>query len=88
VENLYLNTAKLYDADNRAVFSSDIPFYLDRAKKLGGKTLEEYGWYDGTPVNEGNEFIFVCSKASVHSPPLRGGLICFQWSLRFARGMI
>lgn len=40
VENLYLNTAKLYDADNRAVFSADIPFYLDRAKKLGGKTLE------------------------------------------------
>lgn len=24
VENLYLNTAKLYDADNRAVFSADI----------------------------------------------------------------
>lgn len=40
VENLYLNTAKLYDADNRAVFSADIPFYLDRAKQLGGKTLE------------------------------------------------
>lgn len=40
VENLYLNTAKLYDADNRVVFSADIPFYLDRARKLGGKTLE------------------------------------------------
>lgn len=40
MENLYLNTAKLYDADNRAVFSADIPFYLDRAKNLGGNTLE------------------------------------------------
>lgn len=40
MENLYLNIAKLYDADNRAVFSADIPFYLDRAKKLDGKTLE------------------------------------------------
>jgi SAM-dependent methyltransferase len=40
VENLYLNTAKLYDADNRAVFLADIPFYLERAKKLGGKVLE------------------------------------------------
>ena len=40
MENLYLNTAKLYDADNRAVFSADIPFYLDRAKELGDKTLE------------------------------------------------
>lgn len=39
-ENLYLNTAQLYDADNREVFSADIPFYLDRAKRLGGKALE------------------------------------------------
>ncbi|WP_159881688.1 class I SAM-dependent methyltransferase [Paenibacillus puerhi] len=40
MENLYLNTAKLYDADNRAVFSADIPFYQERANRLGGKTLE------------------------------------------------
>ena len=40
MENLYINTAKLYDADNRAVFSADIPFYLERAKELGGKVLE------------------------------------------------
>lgn len=40
MENLYLNTAKLYDADNRDLFSADIPFYLERANKLGGKTLE------------------------------------------------
>jgi|GEM_PF-7067669 len=24
---------------------------------------EQYGWYDGTPSDEGSEFIFVCSKA-------------------------
>lgn len=40
VENLYLNTARLYDTDNRQVFSEDIPFYLRRAKELGGKSLE------------------------------------------------
>lgn len=39
MENLYRNTAELYDADNRTVFSADISFYLDKAKQLG-KTLE------------------------------------------------
>jgi SAM-dependent methyltransferase len=40
LENLYANSAKLYDADNRSVFSDDVPFYLDRATKLDGKVLE------------------------------------------------
>ncbi|CAM4445743.1 class I SAM-dependent methyltransferase [Paenibacillus tarimensis] len=40
MENLYLNTAALYDADNRAVFTADIPFYVERARKLGGRVLE------------------------------------------------
>lgn len=42
-------------------------FYEKDIKELitaSGFTIdEEYGWYDGTPVHEGNEFIFVCSKA-------------------------
>lgn len=42
-------------------------FYGDDIRKLitsSGFTIDvEYGWYDGTPINEGNEFIFVCSKA-------------------------
>ncbi|MFF2480059.1 class I SAM-dependent methyltransferase [Paenibacillus sp. NPDC058071] len=40
MDNEYSNIAKLYDADNRAVFSADIDFYLKRAGRLGGKTLE------------------------------------------------
>ncbi|MFI2859325.1 class I SAM-dependent methyltransferase [Paenibacillus sp. JSM ZJ436] len=40
MENLYIHTAQLYDADPREVFSADIPFYLDRAKRLGGRVLE------------------------------------------------
>lgn len=40
MNNLYLNTAKLYDSDNRAIFSDDIPFYLNWAQHLGGKVLE------------------------------------------------
>lgn len=40
MENLYQHTAKLYDSDNRDIFSADIPFYLERAKKLGGLVLE------------------------------------------------
>jgi ubiquinone/menaquinone biosynthesis C-methylase UbiE len=35
-----MNTAKWYDADNREVFQADIPFYLERALRLGGNTLE------------------------------------------------
>ncbi|WP_048600780.1 class I SAM-dependent methyltransferase [Rubeoparvulum massiliense] len=42
-------------------------FYGDDIRELiasSGFTIEkEYGWYDGTPINEGNEFIFVCRKA-------------------------
>lgn len=40
MDNLYMNTAELYDADNRKVFAADIPFYLEWAKKLGGNALE------------------------------------------------
>jgi ubiquinone/menaquinone biosynthesis C-methylase UbiE len=40
MDNLYGNSAKLYDADNRPIFSADIPFYLERAKKRDGKILE------------------------------------------------
>jgi len=40
MENGYRHTATLYDADPRAIFTADIPFYIDRAKKLGGRTLE------------------------------------------------
>lgn len=36
MENLYQHTAKLYDSDNRDIFSADIPFYLERAKNLEG----------------------------------------------------
>ena len=39
-------------------------FYEDDVRQLitaSGFTIDEaYGWYDGTPVHEGNEFIFVC----------------------------
>lgn len=42
-------------------------FYGDDLRGLlqnaGFKIAEEYGWYDGTPVDEGSEFIFVCQKA-------------------------
>lgn len=38
--NSYVNIARLYDADNRDVFTEDIPFYLNKAQHLGGKALE------------------------------------------------
>ena len=39
-ENLYRNTAWLYDLDNRDIVSDDIPFYVDYAKQQNGEILE------------------------------------------------
>lgn len=38
--NLYLNTAFLYDFDNRDIVKSDIPFYLEYAARYSGNILE------------------------------------------------
>jgi SAM-dependent methyltransferase len=40
MENLYRNTAWLYDVDNRDNLHDDIPFYIHYAKSLGGEVLE------------------------------------------------
>ncbi len=40
MENLYRNTAWLYDMDNRDYLHDDIPFYIDYAKKQNGEILE------------------------------------------------
>lgn len=40
MENIYENTARLYDADNRDNLSADIPFYLEFAGKQNGDILE------------------------------------------------
>jgi len=40
IKNQYINTAKLYDLDQRDNLIADIPFYLEYAKKLNGKILE------------------------------------------------
>ncbi|EFM09200.1 Methyltransferase type 12 [Paenibacillus curdlanolyticus YK9] len=40
MDNRYASTAQWYDADNRAVFQADIPFYIARAQQLGGQVLE------------------------------------------------
>ena len=40
MKNLYTSTAWLYDMDNRDVYTDDIPFYIDYAKKQGGEVLE------------------------------------------------
>lgn len=40
MENLYTNTAWLYDVDNRDNLHDDIPFYLDYAMKQNGEVLE------------------------------------------------
>ncbi len=41
-------------------------YYGDDLRQLirdaGFTIFEEYGWYDGTPVEDGKEFIFVCKK--------------------------
>lgn len=40
VENLFRNTAWLFDVDNRDNMHADIPFYIDYAKKQNGEILE------------------------------------------------
>ena len=40
IKNQYINTAKLYDLDQRDNLIADIPFYLKYAKKQNGKILE------------------------------------------------
>ncbi len=40
MENLYRNTAWLYDVDTRDNLQDDIPFYIDYAKDQGGEVLE------------------------------------------------
>lgn len=40
IENLFRNTAWLYDMDNRENMHVDIPFYIDYAKKQNGDVLE------------------------------------------------
>ncbi|MDD4774789.1 MAG: class I SAM-dependent methyltransferase, partial [Eubacteriales bacterium] len=40
MENIYNNSAWLYDLDNRDHLSADIPFYLEYAKKQNGEILE------------------------------------------------
>ena len=40
MENLYKNTAWLYDLDNRDIVNDDIPFYIDYAKTRQGAVLE------------------------------------------------
>jgi len=39
-KNLYLNDAQFYDLDTREVTKVDIPFYLERAAKIGAPILE------------------------------------------------
>ena len=40
MENLYKNTAWLYDLDNRDIVNDDIPFYIEYAKARQGPVLE------------------------------------------------
>ena len=40
MENLFRNSAWLYDVDNRDILHDDIPFYLEYAKKHQGEVLE------------------------------------------------
>ncbi len=40
MSNLFRNTARFYDLDNRDNLTADIPFYLDYAQKYGGDVLE------------------------------------------------
>jgi len=40
MENLYRNTAYLYDLDARDIVNDDIPFYIEYAKKQDGVVLE------------------------------------------------
>ncbi|MCL2376546.1 MAG: class I SAM-dependent methyltransferase [Defluviitaleaceae bacterium] len=40
MENLYKNSARLYDMDNRDIVGDDIPFYVEYAKQQGGEVLE------------------------------------------------
>ena len=40
IKNRYINTAKLYDLDQRDNLTVDIPFYLKYAKNQNGKILE------------------------------------------------
>ncbi len=40
MENLYKDTAWLYDMDNRDNLTADIPFYVEYAKACGGEVLE------------------------------------------------
>jgi len=39
-ENLFRNSAWLYDLDNRDILHADIPFYIDYAAKQNGEILE------------------------------------------------
>lgn len=38
MENIYRNSAWLYDVDNRDNLSADIPFYLEFLNSQGNKT--------------------------------------------------
>lgn len=40
MENIFRNSARLYDIDNRDNLTADIPFYFDYAKKQNGEILE------------------------------------------------
>jgi SAM-dependent methyltransferase len=40
MENLFRNSAWLYDVDNRDIMHDDIPFYFEYAKKQKGEVLE------------------------------------------------
>ncbi|MBD2848497.1 class I SAM-dependent methyltransferase [Paenibacillus sp. IB182496] len=40
VYNRYAGTAWLYDADPRPIVTADLPFYQERARRMGGNVLE------------------------------------------------